>query len=54
MAAFAPFALINELRAEFVTDPPGEAALAWPAFRHEDGEFAWNVEMLGDDLYTTR
>jgi hypothetical protein len=54
MAAFAPLALINELCAEFVADPPSEAALARPAFRHEDREFAGNVEMLGDDLYTTR
>src|ERR1700733_9939432 len=54
MAAFTSFALINELCTEFVADPPCEAALARPAFRHEDGEFVGNVEMLGDDLYTTR
>ena len=54
MAAFTSFALINELCTDFVADPPCEAALARPAFRHEDGEFTGNVEMLGNDLHTTR
>jgi len=54
MAAFASFVLINELGAEFVADPPCEAALARPAFRHDDREFAGNVEMLGNDLHTAR
>ena len=54
MAAFTSLALINELCADFVPEPPCQLALARPALRHEDGEFAGNVEMFGDDLYTTR
>jgi hypothetical protein len=45
-----PSALIDELSAELVTDPPSELALARPARRENDGEFMGNFGVFGDDL----
>jgi hypothetical protein len=42
--------LIDELGAQFATDPPGQLALARVAGRKDDGEFGGNVEIFGDDL----
>ena len=44
-------ALVDELSAEFVTDPPCQPALARAAFRQDDGELAGNVEMFRDHLH---
>jgi hypothetical protein len=44
-------ALIDELRAEFVTDPPRQPALPRAALRQNDGELRGHLEVLGDDLH---
>jgi hypothetical protein len=45
------FGLIDELRAELATDPPGQLALARAAFGQNDGEFRRDVDEFGDDLH---
>src|ERR1700704_5581350 len=44
------FDLVDELGAEFATDPPGQPALAWAAFRQYDGEHRGNFQIFGDHL----
>jgi len=44
---------VDELRAELVADPPGQAALPRTTFRHDDGELGRNVDMFGDHLHPT-
>ena len=44
--------LVDELGAEFVTNPPCQAALAGATFRQEDGELGRDIEMLSDHLHT--
>ena len=43
--------LVDELSAEFVTDPPCQPALAGVACRQDDGELRGNVGIFGDDLH---
>src|SRR5258707_5751715 len=45
------FGLIDELSAEFATDPPSQPTLAGAAFRQYDGELRGNVDIFGDYLY---
>jgi hypothetical protein len=45
------FDLIDELGAEFVTDPPCQPTLAGAALRQYDRKLGRNVEMFGDDLH---
>jgi hypothetical protein len=45
------FDLIDELRAEFTADPPGQLALARAAFGQNDGELRGNIDKFGDDLH---
>ena len=45
------FDLIDELSAQFATDPPCQPTLAWATCREYDGEFGWNVEVFGDYLH---
>jgi hypothetical protein len=47
------FGLIDELSAEFATDPPCQPALAGAASRQYDGELRGNVEIFGDDLHAS-
>jgi hypothetical protein len=45
------FDLIDELGAEFVTDPPCQPTLARTALRQYDCKLGRNVDMFGDDLH---
>jgi hypothetical protein len=45
------FDLIDELGAEFVTDPPCQPTLARAALRQYDRKLGRNVDMFGDDLH---
>jgi hypothetical protein len=45
------FDLIDELGAEFVTDPPCQPTLAGAALRQYDRKLGRNVDMFGDDLH---
>jgi NDP-sugar pyrophosphorylase family protein len=42
---------IEELRAEFAADPPGEPALTRPALRENHRKFGRNFGIFGDDLH---
>ena len=46
--------LVDELSAEFATDPPGQPALARAAVGQDDGELGGNLEMLRDYLDAAR
>lgn len=45
------FDLVDELSAEFATDPPCQPTLARVACRQDDGEFSGNLGIVGDDLH---
>src|SRR5450756_1979729 len=47
------FDLIDELSAEFATDPPCQPTLAGAASRQYDGELRGNVEIFGDYLHAS-
>lgn len=46
--------LVDELRAEFTTDPPRQPALARAALGQYDGELRGNFEIFGDHLHAAR
>jgi hypothetical protein len=42
--------LVDELRAEFAADPPGQPALARASFGQDDGKLRGKVDIFGDHL----
>ncbi|GCC47066.1 hypothetical protein chiPu_0031129 [Chiloscyllium punctatum] len=49
-AAQAARPSVDELGAEFVANPPGQAALTRTAARKDDGEFRRDLQIFGDHL----